>query len=165
MPSNSRNENQYYGKMFESIIVSQLNQTPLEYKEDFSFDDATIKRLDREAQQVVDLLKNHTAIYTGDKTSTSSGDILLDDGTSVEIKRVSSGTGTYFNTSIFYFLKFGFDFKTTLTSPSLSEWSLSISTELSKSISFSSFGASFGTIFLLIMLLINSRFLIIVGSL
>ncbi|MBQ1929748.1 MAG: hypothetical protein II344_03850 [Bacteroidales bacterium] len=80
MPSNSRNENQYYGKMFESIIVSQLNQTPLEYKEDFSFDDATIKRLDREAQQVVDLLKNHTAIYTGDKTSTSSGDILLDDG-------------------------------------------------------------------------------------
>ena len=111
MPSNSRAENQYYGKMFESIIVSQLNKTPLEYKEDFSFDDATIKRLSQEAQQVVDLLKNHTAIYTGDKTSISSGDILLDDGTSVEIKRVSSGTGTYFNTSIFYFLKFGFDFK------------------------------------------------------
>lgn len=111
MPSNNRDDNQYYGKLFESAIISELNNTPLDYKENFSFDDNTISQITMEAQQIAKYLGNHKAVYTGDKTATASGDILLDDGTSIEVKRVSSGTGTYFNTSIFYFLKFGFDFK------------------------------------------------------
>lgn len=37
--------------------------------------------------------------------------MILDNGQTIELKRVSSGSGTYYNTSIYHMTKYGFDFK------------------------------------------------------
>ena len=37
MPSNSRAENQYYGKYRECAVVACLNNSEVEYYEDFSY--------------------------------------------------------------------------------------------------------------------------------
>jgi hypothetical protein len=66
----------------------------------------------KEAQIVANYIgKNHTATYAGNHTATASGDIILEDGTAVEVKRVTAGSGTYDSPSIYYFEKFGFDFR------------------------------------------------------
>ena len=111
MPSNSRAENQYYGKYRECCVVAYLNSSDVEYHENYTFTEEEKKTLFNEAKLIADFLGNHTATYLGNHTATESGDILLDTGDVVEIKTVSAGTGTYLNTSIHYFSKFGFDFK------------------------------------------------------
>ena len=112
MPSNSRAENQYYGKYRECCVVAHLNNTDIEYHENFTFTSEEQKRLLNEAKLIANFIGDHTATYLGNHTATESGDILLDNGEVVEIKTVSTGSGTYFNTSIYYFEKFGFNFKT-----------------------------------------------------
>jgi hypothetical protein len=111
MPSNTRATNQYYGKYRECCVVAHLNQSDVEYHEDYSFTAEEQKILFDEAKLIADFLGDHTATYIGNYTANESGDILLDTGDTVEIKTVSAGSGTYFNTSIYYFTKFGFDFK------------------------------------------------------
>ena len=111
MVSNSRANNQYYGKYRECCVVAALNKNEIEYHENFIFSDEEKERLFNEGKLIADFLGEHTATYLGNHTAIESGDILLDNGETVEIKTVSQGSGTYFNTSIFYFLKFGFDFK------------------------------------------------------
>lgn len=111
MPSNNRAENQYYGKYRECCVVAHLNNTEVEYHENYVFTAEEQNCLFNEAKIIADYIGNHTATYLGNRTSVESGDILLDNGEVVEIKGVSAGSGTYFNTSIYYFLKFGFDFK------------------------------------------------------
>lgn len=111
MPSNSRAENQYYGKYRECSVVAHLNKTEIEYHENFVFTAEEQMRLTKEAKLVADFIGNHKATYLGNKTANESGDILLDNGEVIELKSVSAGSGTYFNTSIYYFLKFGFNFK------------------------------------------------------
>jgi hypothetical protein len=109
--SRERSENQFYGKFFECCTVAALNKEEVQYKENFTFSQKEQDEIFKDACMLASYLGAHKAIYTGDKTGTQSGDILLDCNTNLEIKYVSSGTGTYFNTSIFYFDKFGFDFK------------------------------------------------------
>lgn len=111
MPSNNRAENQYYGKYRECCIVAHLNNTDVDYHENYMFTEEEQKTLFNEAKLVADFLGNHTATYLGNHTAMESGDILLDTGDVIEIKTVSAGSGTYFNTSIYYFSKFGFNFK------------------------------------------------------
>lgn len=111
MPRNSRSNNQYYGKYFECCIVSALNKEEIEYKENYSFTKEEKENIFKEAQKVAHFLGNHTATYVGNQTANESGDLILDNQEVIEIKRVSQGTGTYFNTSIYYLQKFGFDFK------------------------------------------------------
>lgn len=111
MPSNSRAENQYYGKYRECCVVAHLNHSEIEYHENYVFTTEEQNTLSDEAKLIADYLGEHTATYLGNHTSNESGDILLDNGEVIEIKSVSAGSGTYFNTSIYYFLKFGFDFK------------------------------------------------------
>lgn len=108
---NAKEDNQYYGKLFEAAVVAQLNKEPLSYSENYEFSDEEKQELLSEAKIVADYLAGHTAVYTGNHTGLASGDILLDSGENVELKRVSFGAGTYFNTSIYYFEKFGFNFK------------------------------------------------------
>lgn len=110
MPSNVKADNQYYGKLFESAIVAQINKEDLIYKENYEFSEEDLKQIMEEAKIVADYLGDNKADYIGDKTSTASGDILLNDCEVIEIKRVSAGSGTYFNTSVHYFSKFGFNF-------------------------------------------------------
>lgn len=111
MPSNSRKDNQYYGKYCECAVVACLNNAPIEYREKFIFSNEEQKELFNDAKLIADYLGSHKATYLGNHTSTESGDILLDNDEVIEIKRVSSGSGTYFNTSIYYFEQFGFNFK------------------------------------------------------
>ena len=111
MPSNTRAENQYYGKYRECCVVAHLNHAEVEYHENYTFTTEEQKILSDEAKLIADFLGNHTATYLGNHTANESGDILLDTGEIIEIKTVSAGSGTYFNTSIYYFSKFGFDFK------------------------------------------------------
>lgn len=111
MPSNTRAENQYYGKFRECCVVAHLNHSEIDYHENFIFTNEEQIRLSNEAKLIADFLGSHTATYLGNHTANESGDILLDNKEVVEIKTVSAGTGTYFNTSIYYFDKFGFNFK------------------------------------------------------
>jgi hypothetical protein len=111
MPSNSRAENQYYGKYRECCVVAHLNHADVEYHENYVFTTEEQNVLSNEAKLIADFIGNHAATYLGNHTANESGDILLDNGETVEIKTVSAGSGTYFNTSIYYFAKFGFDFK------------------------------------------------------
>lgn len=111
MPSNARAENQYYGKYCECCVVAHLNNSAIEYNEDYTFTPEEQIDLFNEAKLIANFIGKHTATYLGNHTGTASGDILLDNGETVEIKSVSAGAGTYWNTSIYYFLKFGFDFK------------------------------------------------------
>lgn len=115
MPSNNRADNQYYGKYRECCVVAHLNNTTIDYHENYIFTKEEQETLFNEAKLIADFLGNHTATYLGNHTSTESGDILLDTGDVIEIKTVSAGSGTYFNTSIYYFSKFGFDFKEYMT--------------------------------------------------
>jgi hypothetical protein len=66
----------------------------------------------QQSQLISNYLGNHTASYVGNHTATQAGDLVLDNGETIELKTVSnSGSGTYGNHSIYYFTKFGFDFK------------------------------------------------------
>ncbi len=112
MPSNSRAENQYYGKFRECCVVAHLNHSEIEYNENYVFTTEEQDKLFNEAKLIADFLGEHTATYLGNHTANESGDIMLDNNEVIEIKTVSAGSGTYFNTSIYYFEKFGFDFKT-----------------------------------------------------
>ena len=113
MPSNSRADNQYYGKFFEQCVVAQINHeaTPIPWK-NYPFTEQEKIDMMSQAKIVADFLNVPHATWIGDKTNSESGDIFLDDGKRIEIKRVSNnGNGTYHNTSINYLSRFGFDFK------------------------------------------------------
>lgn len=119
MPSNNKLDNQYFGKYFERAIVEKINNSeviinPKNYIDTcgYNFSQDEIQRLNDEAKIVGDYIgHNIHATHTGNHTSLENGDIHLDNGISVEIKRVSAGTGTYHNTSVYYFTNFGFNFK------------------------------------------------------
>ena len=93
MPSNSRADNQYYGKYRECCVVAQLNNEAVEYHEDYDFTDNERSQLFNEARLISDFLGQHKATYLGNHTASESGDILLDNGEVIEIKSVSAGTG------------------------------------------------------------------------
>ena len=107
---NSRSDNQYFGKYFENAICCTINNEKYFNPTDYNFSTEEIEQLQKEAKIVADYLNGKTAIWSGNETKNSNCDLIVDDQ-NIEIKRVSQGNGTYFNTSIYYFKKFGFDFK------------------------------------------------------
>ena len=111
MPTNNKSENQYYGKYRECCVVAALNGTKVEYNENYIFSNEEKEKMYNDGKKIANFIGNYTAIYSGNHTATAAGDIILSNGENVEIKTVSAGTGTYFNTSIYYFLKWGFNFK------------------------------------------------------
>lgn len=111
MVSNEKANNQYYGKYRECCVVAHLNNEEVQYHENFFFTEEERKELYYQGKIIADFIGNHKAEYCGNHTMDAAGDILLDTGENIEIKTVSAGTGTYYNTSIYYFEKFGFDFK------------------------------------------------------
>lgn len=112
MPSNTKANNQYYGKYRECCVVAQLNNTEIEYNEDYTFTEEEKEMLYKQSKLISDYIGNHTATYVGNHTATQAGDIVLDTGETVELKTISnSSSGTYGNHSVYYFTKFGFDFK------------------------------------------------------
>lgn len=111
MITNTRATNQYYGKYRECCVVANLNKSPVDYKENYIFTEEEKEQMFSEGAVIASYLGDHQATYLGDKTALESGDLLLDGRETVEIKCVSNGNGTYYNTSIYYFEKFGFDFR------------------------------------------------------
>lgn len=120
MPSNIKSDNQYFGKYFERAVVEKINKTgilvnPNDYEDLLGnkFSNDEILMLNKEAEKVANYIGTQCkASYIGNHTYLGVGDIFLSDGTTIELKRVSNGSGTYHNTSIFFLVKYGFDFKT-----------------------------------------------------
>ena len=119
MPSNIKSDNQYFGKYFEIAVTAKINgdnefPNPKNYEElcGYNFSQKEILYLNDEAKKIADYIgSNHYASRIGNHTLTELGDIILDNKIKIELKRVSCGSGTYHNTSIYYLTKFGFDFK------------------------------------------------------
>ena len=123
MPSNVKADNQYFGKYLEKATVEHINNSgiivdPTKYEDlvGYIFSDEEIITLNKEAEKIAEYIgKDRHATYIGNHTSTECGDIFLSDNTYIELKRVSSGSGTYHNTSIYFFKDFGYDFKDYMT--------------------------------------------------
>lgn len=98
-----KEDNQYYGSYFEQAIVSLINKEEVVNKTKFSFSDSEIEELNSDAKKTVQTVfpLAQKAKHIGSKTSTESGDILLQDK-AIEIKYVMGGSGTHFNTSVNY---------------------------------------------------------------
>lgn len=104
--------NQYYGKYFECCVVNQINNENVDlYKETFNdFTDEERKEILEDAKKLANYLKVDKAEYIGNHTVLASGDIYLPlSNEYLELKYVSTGNGTYWNTSLSYFEKFGFN--------------------------------------------------------
>lgn len=120
--SNVKADNQYYGKFFEQCIeaaVNGINEIPIPWK-NYLFTDKEKNEMMADAKLVANILKEKYHIshvtWVGEKTIAESGDLVTDDGLKIEIKRVSNGkSGTYHNTSMSYFTRFGFDIKSYMT--------------------------------------------------
>lgn len=119
MPSNIKADNQYFGKYFEIAIVEKLKgnknvPNPKDYDDvkDYNFSDQDLITLNKQAEKLQHYIGEvSTANRVGNHTVSGIGDIVLNDKITVEVKRVSVGSGTYHNTSVYYFTEFGFNFK------------------------------------------------------
>lgn len=91
--------NQYYGQYFEQAVCAIINGEPPGNKTEYSFSFEEMDKMNLDAQKVAQYLDKKSAIYLGRKTSQESSDLVCD-GEGIELKYVSKGAGTYFNTTI-----------------------------------------------------------------
>ena len=105
-----KNNNQHYGKFFESAVSSYINGVE-NYYNDFDFPAEDIEFMKKDAEKCAHYIHGNTCKWVGNHTISEDCDIIVDNKRHIELKYVSSGNGTYFNTSIYYFTKFGFNFK------------------------------------------------------
>lgn len=113
---NTRANNQYYGKYFEYCVACYLNRVIKGSSAEqygVPIEDGSI--IEQEAKEIVKYLGQHRCQYTGIHTANADADLILDNGQTIELKRVSSGSGTYYNTSIYHMKKYGFNFKDYMT--------------------------------------------------
>ena len=109
---NEKKDNQYYGKYFEYLVSCILNkELPCLSAEQWGVATEDGLIIEKEAREVAAFLGPHRCLHTGLHTGNAEADLVLDNGQTIELKRVSSGSGTYYNTSIYHLTKYGFDFK------------------------------------------------------
>lgn len=109
---NAKGDNQYYGKYFEYLVYCCLNkELPCLSAEQCGVAIEDAFTMKTEAREVATYLGSHRCQHTGLHTSYANADLVLDNGQTIELKRVSNGSGTYYNTSIYHMTKYGFDFK------------------------------------------------------
>jgi len=108
----NRGNNQYFAQYMEQAIDSIINHQAIINQTGYSFTDKDMELMNRHAQMWVDLVfyKYHTSNYVGRSVNNADCDIIFDDKDHVELKYVSSGTGTYYNSTLSYFDHYGFDF-------------------------------------------------------
>lgn len=97
----SKADNQHYGRYFEEAVSSYINKIEPINNTNFAFLQEELDEMNSDAKQVADYLNLRRAEYVGRKTSTEDCDII-GDNQKIEIKYVSTGKGTYLNTSIDY---------------------------------------------------------------
>lgn len=107
-----KGNNQYFGEYMEKAVCSIINKTEIINDTGYSFIEKDMELMNKHAYNWVkkEFPNAKKALYLGRKTVTADCDIIIDDTEHVELKYVSEGNGTYFNTSLYYFLQFGFDF-------------------------------------------------------
>ena len=112
--SHNKTNNQDFGKYFEYCISERTKNVtvPPEW-EHYNFSDKTRNEVFDDAQYVLPLLpQGQIAHWVGNHTVSGNGDLVMDDGTIIEVKYLqNNSSGTYFNPSIYNLKKFGFDFK------------------------------------------------------
>ena len=109
---NAKKDNQYYGKYFEYLVACILNkELPCLSAEQWGVAGEDGLAIEKEAHEVATFLGPHQCFHTGLHTGNADADLVLDNGQTIELKRVSSGSGTYYNTSIYHMMKYGFNFK------------------------------------------------------
>ena len=116
----TKENNQHYGKFFESAVNSCINGVE-EYYSDFNFSPEDIEKMKADAKKCADYINGTTCKWVGKHTISEDCDIIVDGNRHIELKYVSQGHGTYHNTSIYYFKDFGFDFKDYMTKAKLYE--------------------------------------------
>ena len=109
MPRGTRSENQYIGKYYECCVTAVLNKSEIDYKENYELSESIKEEIYNNAKITAEHIGPHIATYVGNLTSSATGDLVLDTGETVELKYVSNGNGTYHNTSLYYFERFGFN--------------------------------------------------------
>lgn len=113
----TKSTNQYYGKFFECAVTAVMNGEEIENKVAYEFTEDEKELMISDGKQTAKYLIDHgfdlkKISHIGDKTSSETGDLITDDGIRIELKYIgTNSTGTYHNTSLVYFRKFGFDFK------------------------------------------------------
>lgn len=101
-----KKDNQYYAKYFEQAIDSIVNRQEIVNQTSKQFTKSEIEEMNSDAYIFVNTIMPQKSVHIGDSTSKTNGDLILDDKIT-EVKYVSFGKGTYFNTSVSYFEKIG----------------------------------------------------------
>lgn len=99
--------NQYYGKYFENAVCAAINGERAANLTGFDFPAEDIAAMNADAALCAEAINGDSAEWVGNHTSTMDCDAIID-GVHTEIKYTSNGNGTYYNTSMTYFDKFGF---------------------------------------------------------
>ena len=109
-----KENNQYYGKAFEIYLASFLSgENHYTEKQEQIFQKIGVdqQEVKNDAFLCSKNFKNVSNVkWVGDRTNNENCDIIIDNYR-YEIKYVSHGKGTYFNTSVFYLLDYGFDYR------------------------------------------------------
>jgi hypothetical protein len=100
-----KENNQYYAVFVESRVVAFINNEDYVMPsiiKDFPFTEEEIEEMTSDAMFIAKMIGGTQATWTGRECSNQSGDIIVD-GRVIELKYVSCGNGTYFNSSLAYF--------------------------------------------------------------
>ena len=95
----NRSNNQYYGKYFEKCVYSYIKQEDYE-----TWNLENEEQIQQDAKKVGQYLLNlygNNVEWIGNQTSNQNGDLMIANKI-IELKYVSAGKGTYFNTSMAY---------------------------------------------------------------
>lgn len=101
--------NQYFGKAFEILVVETLTGKTPENSVLEKFSDLSEIRAD--VNNFLTTFGNHKNVeWCGNHTKSAVCDLIAD-GKHIELKYTSSGNGTYYNTTIYQMIEYGFDYR------------------------------------------------------
>lgn len=101
----TKSNSQYYTKYYEKAVTSYVNNEEPVNTVNYKFTTEEIQIMNGLARTMAQFIGGNHAIHMGDKTSSASCDIEVD-GKEYELK-FGKSDGTFYNTSVSYFDKFG----------------------------------------------------------
>ena len=101
--------NQYFGKAFEILVVETLTGKTPENSVLEKFSDLSEIRAD--VNNFLATFGNYKNVeWCGNHTKSAVCDLIAD-GKHIELKYTSGGNGTYYNTTIYQMIEYGFDYR------------------------------------------------------